>query len=42
MWSIGLITFLEEEGYDIWYLFVIEYISTKKENTKTKKELKKH
>jgi hypothetical protein len=42
MWSIGTRTFLEAQGYDIWYLVVIGYNATKKPKTKAKKELKKN
>jgi hypothetical protein len=42
MWSIGMKTFLEAQGYDIWYSVVTGYNATKKEKTATKKELKKN
>ena len=40
MWSIRMRTFLEAQGYDIWYLVVTGYNATKKTNTATNKELK--
>jgi hypothetical protein len=42
MWSIRTRTFLEAQGYDIWYSVVTGYNATKKEKTATKKELKKN
>jgi hypothetical protein len=42
MWSIRTRNFLEEQGYDIWYLVVTIYDSTKKEKTINNKELKKN
>jgi hypothetical protein len=42
MWSIRTRTFLEEQGYDIWYLVFIGYNATKKAKTTTKKKLKKN
>jgi hypothetical protein len=42
MWSIGMRTILEEQGYDIWYSVVTGYNATKKATTAAKKELKKN
>jgi hypothetical protein len=42
MWSIRTRTFLEAQGYDIWYSVVIGYNATKKPKTTTKKELEKN
>jgi hypothetical protein len=42
MYNIRTRTFLEANGYDIWYSIVTRYNATKKEKTTTKKELKKN
>ena len=42
MWSRRMEVFLQAQGHYIWLSVVIEYDSSKRENTATKKELKKN
>ena len=42
MWRIRMKVFLQAQGHYIWLLVVTIYDSSKRENTATKKELKKN